>query len=130
AVLAVGAIFAGYLNFPERERSLGGFLGYSASFIHGYASASSRGAGAGAQRFGVHDPRSVEPDSGATEVMALSAFIAIVGIALAYALHLRDRARSERLAAGLAPLTRLLEAKYWVDEIYQAVIVEPLWMLG
>ena len=33
-------------------------------------------------------------------------------------LHLRDRRDAERLAAGLQPLTGLLEGKYWVDELY------------
>ncbi|HZN64939.1 MAG TPA: hypothetical protein VFB66_06530, partial [Tepidisphaeraceae bacterium] len=38
--------------------------------------------------------------------------------------------RAERLAAGAPAVTRLLEAKYWVDEIYQNTIVEPLRWLG
>ena len=33
---------------------------------------------------------------------------------------------SRKIAAGLQPLTTVLEGKYWVDEIYDAVIVEPL----
>ena len=38
-VLAIGAILAGWLNFPERDNSLGGFLGTSPSFHLGYAKA-------------------------------------------------------------------------------------------
>ena len=38
-VLAIGAIFAGWLNFPERQDSLGGFLGTSPSFRLGYEKA-------------------------------------------------------------------------------------------
>ena len=34
------------------------------------------------------------------------------------------------MAERFAPITRLIEAKYWVDEIYQAFIVDPLRMLG
>jgi NADH-quinone oxidoreductase subunit L len=45
-------------------------------------------------------------------------------------MHLKFRQKSERLAAEFAPITRMLEAKYWVDEIYQAAIVEPLRELG
>ena len=37
---------------------------------------------------------------------------------------------AERLAAGLQPLTGLLEGKYWVDEVYDAVIVRPLAVLA
>jgi len=58
------------------------------------------------------------------------ALLLLTGIALAYLMHLRDRARAERLAAGLAPLTRAMEAKYWVDEAYQDGIVEPLRAAG
>ena len=32
--------------------------------------------------------------------------------------------------AGMPGVTRALEAKYWVDEIYQAAIVEPLRSVG
>jgi NADH-quinone oxidoreductase subunit L len=126
AVLVIGAIFAGYLNYPHRDTSLGGFLGWSPSLVLGRNVASM----ATEPRFGLH------ARGGATEhhlvepVMIVSAFLALVGIALAYALHLRDRARADRLAAGLAPLTRTLEAKYWLDEIYQNGIVEPLRMAG
>ncbi len=63
-------------------------------------------------------------------MMLVGAAVAGLGIAAAYFLHLRDRMLDDRLAAGLQPLTRVLEAKYWVDEIYQAIIVEPLRSLG
>ena len=124
AILTIGAFAAGYLNWPERHASLGGFLGTSPSFVLGHNVNSM----AQPDRFGLHEVGAehhlVEP------VMLVSGFIALVGIALAYVMHLRDRARAERLAAGLAPLTRTLEAKYWVDEIYQAGIVEPLRTAG
>jgi NADH-quinone oxidoreductase subunit L len=58
--------------------------------------------------------------------LLVGALISIVGILVAYLMHLKDRPRAERLAASAPGLTRLLEAKYWVDEIYQAGIVEPL----
>jgi NADH-quinone oxidoreductase subunit L len=124
AILAIGAFAAGYLNWPERHASLGGFLGTSPSFVLGHNVNSM----AQPDRFGLHGAGGEHHL--VTEVMLLSGFISLVGIGLAYLMHLRDRARAERLAAGLAPLTRTLEAKYWVDEIYQAAIVEPLRMAG
>ena len=45
-------------------------------------------------------------------------------------LHLRDRSAGERLATTFAPLARVLEAKFWIDEVYQRGIVEPLRNLG
>jgi NADH-quinone oxidoreductase subunit L len=62
--------------------------------------------------------------------MLIGAAVAVLGIWIAYMLHLRDRARAERIAQGLEPLTAMLEAKYWVDEIYQNAIVEPLRDIG
>ena len=71
-----------------------------------------------------------EAEHSAIPLMLLSAVIAIAGIWCAYILHLRDRMRAERLAQQLQPLTGWLEAKYYVDETYDAAIVEPLRRLG
>jgi NADH-quinone oxidoreductase subunit L len=62
--------------------------------------------------------------------MILSGGISLFGIWLAYEMHLKDRARAEWLAADVPEITSILEHKYWVDEIYQAVIVEPLRAMG
>ena len=125
AILAVGAFAAGYLNWPPRDASLGHFLGYSPSFVLGFGAS---GLGQPAH-FGLH-ARGGEEHGLVEPVMIVSGFISLLGIAMAYLMHLRDRARAERLAAGLAPLTRTLEAKYWVDEVYQNGIVEPLRAAG
>ena len=53
-----------------------------------------------------------------------------LGILLAYQFHLVDRANGDQLSRRFPGLTRLLEGKYWIDEIYQAAIVEPLRKLG
>jgi NADH-quinone oxidoreductase subunit L len=124
AVLTVGALFAGFLNYPHRDASLGHFLGNSPSLVLG----STAGGVVQVARFGLHqrtpEHHLVEP------IMIVSAFISLLGIGLAYLMHLRDRQRADRLAAGMTPLTRVLEAKYWVDEIYQNGIVEPLRAAG
>jgi NADH-quinone oxidoreductase subunit L len=62
--------------------------------------------------------------------LLIGAAVSLAGIGLAYLLHLKERARADQLARGLGWLTRPMEAKYWVDEVYQATIVEPLRMLG
>jgi len=64
------------------------------------------------------------------KVALLSVLAAGGGIYFAYALHLKNRSRAEELAARHPALVRALEAKYWVDEIYQQAIVEPLRWLG
>jgi NADH-quinone oxidoreductase subunit L len=123
-ILAIGALFGGLFNFPTH--GLGDFLGHSPSFKMSYEMAP-RSAGATAEAFG-----QPEIEAGASELpaMVLGGAIAVIGIGLAYWLHLKDRAKAEQLAANLQPFTRILEAKYWVDEIYQGLIVEPLRGLG
>src|SRR6185295_14190743 len=104
---------------------LGHFLGTSPSLHLGFNVApAAQPAPFGQHARGGFEHALVEP------IMIVSAFIALLGIGLAYLMHLRDRSRAERLAAGMEPLTRMLEAKYWVDEVYQAAIVEPLRMAG
>src|SRR5205085_370121 len=62
--------------------------------------------------------------------MFTSIAVAGAGIGLAYMIHLQDRRRAEEIARRVPNLTRAIEHKYWVDEIYQAMIVEPLRALG
>ena len=82
-----------------------------------------------ASGFGAHEAEAGEV-SHVNPVMIISGLIALAGIALAWTLHLRDRMRAERIAAGMPQLVGLLEAKYWIDEIYQETIVEPLRKVG
>ena len=111
-LLAVGAIFAGLLNFPSER--LADFLSHSPSLQNVLPAAPVEG-----------EPHPLFPP-----VMIVSALISIAGILLAYVLHLKNRAADDRLVERFAPLARLLEGKYWVDEIYQAYIVGPLWAAG
>jgi NADH-quinone oxidoreductase subunit L len=63
-------------------------------------------------------------------LMLMSGLISIAGIGLAYQLHLKNRPAGDALPQRFAPLAYVLEHKYWVDEIYDAVIVQPLFRLG
>ena len=62
--------------------------------------------------------------------MLASIAIAGLGIGLAYLLHLKDRRKADQLAAMMPGVANAIENKYWVDEAYQNVIVEPLRALG
>lgn len=55
--------------------------------------------------------------------MIASVGIALLGIALAYSLFLKDPARHAKIAAAFPRLHKLLSSKYYVDEIYDAVFV-------
>ena len=140
-LLALGAILAGTL---ARGHALGNFLGESPSFAQTFHEAQ-RTVGEDGKivhplQFGQHDaheqleklsPDFVEEEHRVHKMfMIVSALIALSGVLVAYLLHLRDRTAAERIANDFPRIKRLLEAKYWIDEIYQNGIVEPLRRLG
>jgi NADH:ubiquinone oxidoreductase subunit 5 (subunit L)/multisubunit Na+/H+ antiporter MnhA subunit len=125
-LLAIGAIFVGYINWPTAH--LAEYLGTSPSIRGTYRMIASDHIALPEQFGEVEDVAGQEAPF--TLLMGISAVISISGILLAYMLHLRDRARGDRLPETFAPVSRLLEAKYWIDEIYQALIVEPLRLIG
>ena len=133
-MLAIGAVLAGYLNWPDyegRHISLGEFLQKSPSILMSFV-----------RTGGLHPPTQFglpeTPDTAVeTQMHALhvsmmlsSGLIALLGIYLAYLFHLKYRDRGEAMAARHPLAVRVLEAKYWVDEIYQAAVVEPLRAIG
>ena len=129
-VLAVGALFAGYLNFPSEM--LGDFLGKSPSFSFAYDALYTNPALThsflNAHAFGQEGQgESIGPKF---LLMLLSGGIAVAGIFVAYVLHLKDRARASALANSMWPIASILDHKYWVDEIYQRLIVKNLRTLG
>ena len=128
-VLAIGAVFGGLFNVPSP--SLGDFLGQSPSFKYTYMLARDvRGlTDLSPEAFGQPKLAGVSEES---PLMAwvVGGAISVVGIAAAYMLHLKNRAESDKIAANLQPLTGLIEHKYWVDEIYQAFIIDPLRSIG
>jgi len=52
--------------------------------------------------------------------------VAFAGIGVAWYFFLRNRAAAAALGARFAGVRRLLEHKYYVDEIYDAVVVQPI----
>ena len=63
-------------------------------------------------------------------LMIVSGLISLLGIYMAYLMHLKDREAAEKLAAQHPVAVNVLEHKYWFDEIYQNGVVEPLRKLG
>ena len=127
-VLAAGAALIGFINTPIAH-VLGDFLGHSPSFAQGYYTTFLAQGEHAAHPvfFGQHD----EKAHGVEWVpMLVSILVAAMGVGLAYILHLVDRQKAEEIAGKLRPVARLLEAKYWVDEIYQGLIVAPLRGIG
>ena len=106
-VLAAGSIVAGYAGLPA---VLGGGDRF-AQFLE-------PSLGAGAEDAGHAGPE--------LTLMAVSAGVAIAGIGIAAYYFLRHRAAADALAARFSGLYRLLSYKYFVDEVYDATIVQPV----
>ena len=124
--LAIGALLAGYLNWPGEQ--LGHFLHNSPSIALSQEVAN--------KTYGDSNVNQVSFGGRETEehstnyLMIVSGLIALSGIGLAYQMHLKNRTAPEKLARQFSGITRLLEGKYWVDEVYQNAIVEPIRRLG
>ena len=129
-VLAIGALLAGYFN---NGHTLGEFLGQSPSFALSYqtASGTAHSEMVDPAMFGQHvkwPNKQLEEAKGFLHlrIMVISGIIALLGIALAYYMHLQKRTLAEELASRYRGMVNVLQNKYWVDEIYQAGIIEPL----
>jgi NADH-quinone oxidoreductase subunit L len=61
-----------------------------------------------------------------TTLMAVSVLIALAGLGLAWFLYVRRPELPAVIAASLGGLYRLVLNKYWIDELYTAVIIGPL----
>ncbi len=59
-------------------------------------------------------------------MMAFSVVIALIGIGWAYHWYVKSPAKAEVLKTRFAGVYNLLLNKYWIDEFYDAVIVNPL----
>ena len=127
-VLAVGAVFAGYVGVPE---TLGGgnrLEHYLApSFVAPTIAADANGGIAVAPPV-PEAPTAAEGESAGTEwmLMGVSVLAAFGGIGLASLIWFRNPRIADTMAARFGVLYRTLLGKYYVDEIYDAIIVQPI----
>jgi NADH-quinone oxidoreductase subunit L len=64
-------------------------------------------------------------------------YLAMAGLGLAFYLYMMNPSLAEKIKNTLAPLHKVLDKKYWFDEVYQAVfaagsrgIGKFLWLVG
>jgi NADH-quinone oxidoreductase subunit L len=79
-----------------------------------------------------HAPAEMHQESLGLELtlMALSVVVALAGIYLAARLYLAKPGAADNLAARVPWLYNLLARKYYVDEIYDALLVRPFYWLS
>jgi NADH-quinone oxidoreductase subunit L len=59
-------------------------------------------------------------------LMSVSSAIAVLGIGIAFFLWVKNRRIPDQMAISMAPVHNLLLNKYYVDEIYDAAVVQPI----
>jgi NADH-quinone oxidoreductase subunit L len=63
-------------------------------------------------------------------LLLISVVVVLAGVALAWVLYGRQVVRAERIGVAQNPLHALLLNKYYVDELYDALIVRPIYALS
>jgi NADH-quinone oxidoreductase subunit L len=124
-ILALGSVLAGYIGVPH---ALGGHNTLGEWLAPAFGPPGGPQATALA---GVPHETGGDVDT-ATELalMALSSAIALLGIGLAWFLWTRRRDIVDGLSRRFASVHRLLLNKYYVDEIYDAAVVQPVKVLS
>jgi NADH-quinone oxidoreductase subunit L len=110
-ILAIGAIFAGGVGLPAIS-AIDGWL--EPVFEAGEHAAESAGHNLTLELI----------------LLVVSALVALAGAFLAYRAYLADRDLPTRAREALGPVTKLVENKYYFDEAYNMIVVEPLRKFG
>jgi NADH-quinone oxidoreductase subunit L len=131
-VLAIGSILAGYIGVPHAlggHNALGAWLEPAFQATNcGQAVATGELAGLALADCLPGEEAAAAGDHAALELtlMLVSTLVAFAGIGLATFLWLKNRQIPERMARQFPGVHRLLLNKYYVDEVYDATIVQPI----
>ncbi|MGB7061195.1 MAG: NADH-quinone oxidoreductase subunit L [Candidatus Zixiibacteriota bacterium] len=101
-ILAFLSVVAGWVGIPWLKH------GYSSFVYH-------------------HEPHHVEPNF---ILMIVSTVVALSGIYLAYAMYYKKSISPEKLKTKFAFVYKVLYNKYYFDELYHAIIVNPIMKLS
>jgi NADH-quinone oxidoreductase subunit L len=130
-VLALGSILAGYVGVPHAlggENQLHTWLAPAFAAPHVAGDAARAGDGAAA----VHGEGGEALDETALErtLMLVSSGIAVLGVGLGWFIWGKRRDIADAMARQFRPLHKLLLNKYYVDEVYDAAVVQPIRVLS
>jgi NADH-quinone oxidoreductase subunit L len=140
-VLAIGSVLAGLVGVPEVLGGQNRIERFLEPSFEAHAMAPStefqvtegRPRGAAATPAAGEAAAAHEGTAGAgTEwlLMGISVGVAVAGIGLAAYFWLFNRAAAARIARSAAAIYTLLLNKYYIDELYDAVIVRPIQFLA
>jgi NADH-quinone oxidoreductase subunit L len=125
-VLAIGSVAAGWIGIPHAlggHNTLAEWLhpAFQAPRAAGVVAGEPRPADAATEETAVESHEDLE-----LTLMLVSSVIAVAGIWFAYFVWVKRRSIAENAAREFAPVHRLLLNKYYVDEVYDAAIVQPI----
>ena len=145
-LLAIGSVVAGYVGVPHALKGSNEIESFLEPSFEASQAAPSRvataGGGGALQTVAAQEPRpeqrGAEPESHApaadeaTELtlMGISSGIAVAGIGIAFFFWQRNRPLADSLARQFGGFYRLLLNKYYIDELYDAAIVQPIKLLS
>ncbi len=123
-VLAIGSVAAGWIGIPH---ALGGHNQLHAWLEPAFSAPRAAGAAAeGATAAAEGEAAAASHETLERMLMGVSSVGAAAGIWFAYFVWVKRRSIAENAAREFAPVHRLLLNKYYVDEIYDAAIVQPI----
>ncbi|MDP2390317.1 MAG: hypothetical protein Q8N52_08330, partial [Acidobacteriota bacterium] len=130
-VLAIGSILAGYTNIPH---ALGGHLALGTWLEPAFQATNCGQPVAVGELAGIALADCLPGEGAAVEdhaaleltMMAVSSLVAFAGIGLASFLWLKRKDIPAQMATQFSGVHKLLLNKYYVDEVYDATIVQPI----
>lgn len=139
-LLAVGSVLAGYVGVPHALGGSNRIEQFLEPSFEAHAPAAQDTAAAPGPTLVLAQAVATEPQAEAghaeeaahadtgTELMlmALSSGIALAGIGIAAYFWLRHRSAADNLARSFRPIYQLLLGKYYVDEVYDGAVVQPI----
>jgi len=128
-VLAVGSVFAGLVGVPQVLGGSNRIERFLEPSFEVHATAVRPGSDQGQTPL---EPSAEHAVTETTEwtLMGISVGVALAGIGLAAYFFLANRRAADAMARRLSGPYRLLLNKYYVDELYDAVIVQPIKQLS
>ncbi|MBY0314159.1 MAG: NADH-quinone oxidoreductase subunit L [Bdellovibrionales bacterium] len=118
AILAILSVFAGWLGVPH---VLGEILpGHPGNWLEHWLAPVIRPI----PNLGHADP-TLE-----LTLMGISVVLALVSATLAFVIYAKKPSAADKMAKSLGPIYRMVYNKYWVDEIYQKILLSPLIVLS
>jgi len=125
--LAIGSVVAGYVGVPHALRGDNRIESFLEPSFEAHSSEAPAAAAPAETHASGAEAGDTHADTGTElNLMVFSSAIALIGIGVAAYLWLGKRGTVDAIAGSLAPIHRLLLGKYYVDEVYDAAIVQPV----